>query len=67
MKILTELELQKLTTKRLLALYKKVRELTRRRDVLCVNCEEYDKDTIALMFYKDDIKKILDNREDVCL
>ena len=57
MKILSEIELQKLPTKRLLALYKKVRDLVKQS-------EEYD-DRIELFVYKDEIKKILDTREDV--
>jgi len=56
MKILSEQELQKLTTKRLLALFKKVRDLVKQS-------EEYD-DRIELFVYKDEIKKILDTRED---
>ena len=65
MKILTEIELQKLTTKRLLALYKKVREVARKQDDFCINDEQYDKETVTILFYKEDIKKILDDREDV--
>lgn len=66
MKILIDIELQKLTTKRLLALYKKVRAVVRKRDGIGIHAE-YNAETIDLIFYKMDIKNILDNREDVCL
>jgi hypothetical protein len=64
MKILSEQELQKLPTKRLLALFKKIREIYRKRLSLLCEDEKYNDETIEIMFYKDEIKKILDTRED---
>jgi hypothetical protein len=65
MKYLTDVELKELSTKRLLALYKKVREIFRKRDSLLSPDHEYNDETVQIMFYKDRIKQILNTREDV--
>jgi hypothetical protein len=65
MKILSEIELQKLSTKRLLALYKKVRKELREIELTEEASNEVYEMKLKVFIYKDDIKQILNTREDV--
>jgi len=65
MKLLTELELQNLPTKRLLALFKKVRRELKKRGTLYGHDAKYNSETIDMAFYKMTVKDILDTREDI--